>query len=224
MQNMYDFNMQDIVVCDDTNPTIVSPSCAFVLPFAQTRDTLMDVESYKAFLDSAIARFRHSVTYKNYKHFLMSLGLDRCHFHGNIVSNEEQEMASLEMHHNMLTIFDIAYIITEHTLNTYGKITTFDLVDLLKKEHTSHHVQLVMLSKTPHQLYHDNQEFFIHPRMCFGNWYAFLETYNRGLSQEIAFKVLFYLKRALENENSNDSELLNIREKILDWSNLNNCQ
>ena len=223
MQNMYDFNMQDIVVCDDTNPTIVSPSCAFVLPFAQTRDTLMDVESYKAFLDSAIARFRHSVTYKNYKHFLMSLGLDRCHFHGNIVSNEEQEMASLEMHHNMLTIFDIAYIITEHTLNTYGKITTFDLVDLLKKEHTNHHVQLVMLSKTPHQLYHDNQEFFIHPRMCFGNWYAFLETYNRGLSQEIAFKVLFYLKRALENENSNDSELLNIREKILDWSGLNEC-
>ena len=221
MENMYNFNMQDIIVCDNSNPTIASPNCPFVCQFYQTKESLLDVESYKAFLDSAISRFRTSITYKNYKHFLMGLGLDRCQFHGNIVHNEEQKMATLEMHHNMLTIFDIAFIITEHTLNQYGQITTFDLVDLLKKEHTSNHIQLVMLSKTPHQLYHNNQEFFIHPKMCFGDWYTFLETYKSGISQEIAFKILFYLKRSLENGKSNDSELLNIRDKIYDWSEAN---
>ena len=35
------------------------------------------------------------------------------------------------MHHNIINIHDIAYIITEHILNTVGKITTFDLVELL---------------------------------------------------------------------------------------------
>ena len=79
-----------------------------------------------------------------------------------------------------------------------------------------------MLSLTPHQLYHNNPDFFIHPRMCFGNWPEFLEKYKYGITQDIAFKILFYLKRALENENSNDNGLLSIRQNILDWSGLNN--
>lgn len=220
--NMYsDTNMPDIFTYDDGNPTLTSPNCAFELPFYQTRETLLDVESYKNFLDNSISRFRHSKTYKHYKSFLMRLGMNRCQFHSNIVSSEEQDMATIEMHHNMLTIFDIALIITEHTLNTHGRICTFDLVDLLKTEHTNHRVQLVMLSLTPHQLCHNNPDFFIHPRMCFGNWYEFLERYKYGITQDIAFKILFYLKRAIENGSSNDAELLSIRDNILDWSGIN---
>ena len=120
----------DISVIDGDNPLIVSPKCAYALPFSQTRESLLDIETYKNFLDNAIARFRHSRTYTNYKSFLMELGMDKCQVHGNITS----EMASVEMHHNMLTIFDIAIILTEHQLNTVGKITTFDLVELLKKD------------------------------------------------------------------------------------------
>jgi len=211
----------DVFVHDDKNPTLTSPNCHYELPFYQTRDSLLDVESYKSFLDSAIREFRHSTRYKHYKSFLINLGLDRCQFHSNIRCNEEEEMATIEMHHNMLTIFDVALIITEHILNTYGKITTFDLIKLLKQEHSEHRVQLVMLSLTPHQLYHNNPDFFIHPKMCFGNWYAFLERYKYGITKELAFKILFYLKRAIENENSNDNELLSIRDRILDWSELN---
>lgn len=206
----------DIDSFDISNPTLTSPNSPFNLPFAQTRESLMDVDSYKKFLDNAISRFRHSHTYKNYKSYLINLGLDRCQMHGNITN----EMATIEMHHNMITIFDIAIIITEHVLETVGYITTFDLVELLKKEHTNNRVQLVMLSLTPHQLYHNDPEFFIHPSMCFGDWCSFLEEYKYGITQDIAFKILYYLKRAIDLGESNDNGLLKIRENILDWSHL----
>ncbi len=200
------------------NPTLTSPNSYLQLSFYLTRESAIDVETYKRFLDNAISRFRRSKRYKNYKGFLIGLGLDRCQFHGNITN----EQATIEMHHNMLTIFDIAVIITEHVLNTKGYISTFDLVQLLKQEHTNHRVQLIMLSLTPHQLYHNNPDFFIHPKMCFGNWIEFLNIYNTGLTQDIAYKLLFYLKRAEEMGESDDKDLLNLRQTILDWSHLNN--
>jgi len=216
---MEDYNkLPDIDSYNDENPTISSPNSPYELPFAQTRDTLLDVESYKRFIENAIARFRHSRTYKHYKGYLYGLGFDRCQFHSSIVADT---MAKVEMHHNMITIFDIAVIITEHVLNTKGKITTFDLVTLLKHEHINNRIQLVMLSLTPHQLYHNNPDFFIHPDMCFGNWYDFLLRYNTGLTQDIAFKILFYIKRAIQNGGSVDADLLQVRDRILDWSCLN---
>ena len=51
----------------------------------------------------------------------MTLGLDHCQF----MSNIDAEMANVEMHHNVLTIYDIAIIITEHVINTVGYISTF---------------------------------------------------------------------------------------------------
>lgn len=217
MENYNQF--PDIETYDDNfyNPTLTSPNCPFVLPFYQTRESLQDVEAYKSFLDNAISRFRHSTTYKHYKGFLMNLGLDHCQFHGSI----NNEMATIEMHHNLLTIFDIAVIICEHLLNTKGYVTTFDLCWYLKKEHTQHRVQLVMLSLTPHQLYHNNPDFFIHPDMCFGNWIEFLKRYNTGITQDIAYKILFYIKRAIEMGSSDDAGLLDLRDSILNWSNLN---
>lgn len=197
------------------NPTIFSPNAGYEIPFYQTRDSLRDTESYKAFLDNAIHRFRKSRTYKNYKGFLMNLGLDHCQMHGNISS----EMASIEMHHNVLTIFDIALIITEHVLNTTGYITTFDLVQLLAKEHTEHRVQLVMLSLTPHQAFHDDPQFFIPSTMCVGNWTEFLERYKSGITQDIAYKLLYYIRREEELKGEPfDNNLLDIREKIMGWA------
>lgn len=201
------------------NPTITSPNSPYEISFYQTKETLLDIETYKKFLDSAVSRFRKSKRYKHYKGYLMGLGLDHCQFNGNITA----EMASIEMHHCILTIYDVAIIITEHVLNTKGYISTFDLVQLLKQEHGKNMIALVMLSLTAHQLEHNTEEFYISPSMCFGNWYKFLEKYNTGISQDIAFKILFYIKRAIENEGKSiDSNLLDLREKIINWSSLNN--
>lgn len=207
---------------DSFNPTICSENCVFQLPFYQTADTLVNIEDYKSFLDNAISRFRRSRTYKHYKGYLIDLGLDRCQVHSNIRNTSDVQMATIEMHHNIITIFDIAIIISQHIINTKGYISTFDLVQLLKEEHKQNNIPLVMLSLTPHQLYHNNQDFFIPITMCFGNWQKFLEKYHTGISLDIAYKILFYIKRDIEeNKNEYDNELLNIRDKIMNWSSYN---
>lgn len=208
----------DIILTNESiNPTLVSPNQEYSLQFYQTRETFEDTEIYRNFLKNAIGRFRKSITYTHYKGFLMNLGLNKCQMMGNITS----DMATIEMHHNMITIFDIALIISEHIINTYGMISTFDLAELLGQEHTDHHIQLVMLSLTSHQLYHNDDDFFIHPSMTIGDWGTFLELYRDGITQDIAFKILFYLKKAIEKGGSDDNRLLNLREKIIDWSGRN---
>lgn len=216
MENKY----CDIYASFDTqyNPTIFSPNSHYVIQFYQTKESLLDIEVYKNFLDNAISRFRHSVAYKNYKGFLYEHGFDKSTFNANL----NKDMVDLEMHHNMLNIFDIAVIITEHLLNTVGFVCTFDIVQLLKDEHRHNHIQLVMLDKTSHQVnHHSDGKFFIHPNMSAQNWEVFLEKYNKGITLDIAFKILRYLKRAIAINGSDDAGLLTVRDKIINWSELN---
>lgn len=202
---------------ENMNPCLTSPNSTFDISFYQTRESLLDIDTYRVFLKNCEQRFRHSQTYKNYKGFLIGLGLDRCQVHGFI--NAEMEGVDIEMHHCILTLFDICLLITEHLLNTVGYVTTFDVVQLLKEEHKENNIALVMLSKTPHQVYHnDPTQFFIHPKMCFGNWSALIEKYRLGFTQDIAFKLLYYLKKAIEVGETQDNGLLDLREKIKEWS------
>lgn len=202
---------------ENANPVLSSPNSVYAISFYQTRDTLMDIDTYRVFLKNCESRFRHSITYTNYKGYLIDIGMNRCQVHGYITS--DMEGVSIEMHHAILTLFDICLLITEHMLNTVGYVTTFDVVQALKEEHKANNIALVMLSKTPHQMYHaESSQFFIHPNMCFGNWPKLLEKYKLGLTQDVAFKVLYYLKKAIETDGTNDNGLLNLREKIKEWS------
>lgn len=202
---------------ENMNPIVTSPNSTFSISFYQTRDSLIDIDVYRQFLKNCEYRFRHSVTYSNYKGFIIGLGMDRCQVHGYITA--DMKGVDLEMHHAILTLFDICLLITEHLLNTVGYVTTFDVVQALKEEHKAHNIALVMLSKTPHQVYHANTgQFFIHPKMCFGKWPVLIEKYKYGLTQDVAFKLLYYLKQAIEMDGTNDSDLLKLRDNIKEWS------
>ena len=205
---------------ENMNPVVASPNSTYAISFYQTRDSLIDIDTYRQFLKNCESRFRKSETYKNYKGFLIGLGMDRCQVHGFI--HADMEGVDIEMHHAILTLFDICLIISEHLLNTVGYVTTFDVVQALKEEHKAHNIALVMLSKTPHQVYHANtSQFFIHPNMCFGRWPVLIEKYKYGLTQDVAFKLLHYLKRAIEEDGTTTGELLKLRDNIKEWSEYN---
>lgn len=215
-------DIPDINIVDFTyNPTVTSPNTPFELSFYSTKETMLDIENYKAFIDNAISRFRHSKTYTNYKAYLYSIGMDRCQVLGNIT----KDMASIEMHHNFLTLFDIAVLVTEHVLNTTGYICTFDLVDILKTIHRQNMIPVVMVCKTVHQLYHNNKEFILPAQMCFGHWMGLLGTFRYGITLDIANKVSMFINSSIEHAQSNnllvDGELLNIRNHILEWRDYN---
>lgn len=206
---------------DKYNPHLSSPNTEFQEPFYQTRETFMDVDRYKAFIENCISRFRHSRTYKNYKHYLYEIGLDKCQLLGQITS----EMATIEMHHNFLNIFDITLLITEHILNTIGYVCTFDVVQCLKEEHKNNNIPIVMLSKTAHQLYHNSDGNVVLPaRMCFGYWLNLLNRYKYGITIDIALKVKRFLEVSADfeqhylPEDDYSSRLLSLRDQIQDWS------
>jgi len=199
------------------NPVLASNESTYQIGFMSTRESLTDADLYRSFLKNCEKRIRSSKTYSNYKGYLLGLGLDHCQIHGYINS----EMATLEMHHCILTLFDICLMVTEHLLNTYGGCTTFDVVQIVKDEHKLNNVALVMLSKTPHQVFHSDSGFFIHPDMCIGNWVELMQKYIDGMTQDMAFKLLYYIKRAIEIGVTDDSGLLQLRDKILDWSGKN---
>ena len=202
---------------ENDNPTLSSPYTPFILQFYQTVDSLYNIEDYRNFLKNVESTFRSSREYKAIKARLIESGMSNCQVHGNLNS----EMVSIEMHHNMLTLFDLAMIITEHMIRTYGKISSFDVERLLAEAHQNNEVLLVMLSKTPHQMYHNNSEFFLPFEMCIGEPWKFLEKYKYGITQDIAYKILRYLRSEEKNDGQiNDQGLLNIRETILDWSRL----
>ena len=176
---------------DNDNPTISSPFSPFVIQFYQTPESLNNIEDYRIFLKNVESAFRTSREYKAIKSRLLESGMTNCQVHGNLNS----EMVDIEMHHNMLTLFDLAMIITEHLIRTVGKVSTFDVVRLLIDAHNNNEVLLIMLSKTPHQVYHNNPEFFLPFEMCIGEPWKFLEKYKYGITQDIAYKILRYLRQ-----------------------------
>ena len=199
------------------NPTLRSPSSPYEISLMQTKETLSDIDSYARFINNAITQFRHTKFYKGYKADLMSHGLDHCSYLHNINS----DMAEIEMNHCILTLFDVALLICEHYINTYGQISTFHIVGALREEHKQHRVPIVMMCKTVHQLYHNDELFYVHPNQVFGKWTELIKNYYNGITPEICSKLLYYIRLALKDKGSTDNELLTLADTIKNWSERN---
>ena len=206
-----------VITFNDSNPTIRSPYATLDLQFYQTKETLMDVDTYRNFLKNAESRFRASREYKAYKHYLMDMGMDRCQIMGNVTS----EGAEIELHHNVLGLFDICLLIASHVVNTVGMITTFDLIELLIREHWNNRVGVTFLSKTAHQYYTNNPDQYIPPNMTFGKWWELLSLYRYGISYDLATKVVKYIQKY--NNNLPVSISIPQQEQILSWGQFNDC-
>ena len=185
-------NDYDVLTMDDKNPTIRCPSSDLDISFYQTKQSLSDPEVYRRFLKNAEGRFRKCKEYKEYKSYLMSLGFTHCQIMGNI---EADEVVNIELHHNIINLFDICILICEHILNTVGLISTFDLIQLIINEHQSNRVAVVFLSKTAHEMYTNNPDAYIPPEMTFGKWWELLAKYKYGITFDIANKVNNYINK-----------------------------
>ena len=191
----HEYNLYpEIITFDEKNPSLRSPYATNDLMFYQTRESLMDIDVFRNFLKNAESRFRRSAEYKAYKSYLMEKGIDRCQVFGNVTAED----AEIELHHNVLGLFDICLLITSHVVNTVGVISTFDLIQLLIQEHYANRVGVTFLSRTAHQLFTADSEGYIPPEMTFGRWWELLDRYKYGITYEIAYKVLNYLKKYQE--------------------------
>lgn len=198
----------------ENNPTLTSENSEISISFKQTRDSLSNPEKYSRFIKKIEYDFRRSRAYTNYKHHLMDLGFDRCFIQSNLTT----EHCTIEMHHNILSLFDITFLICEHFLNTEGSVSTFDVIKRLKYEHRNNHIPIAMVSVTGHELNHNADGFHIHPKSTINSWVSFLDSYKNGITPEIANKLIRYLNKAISEGKSTDNELLKLRDQIYNWS------
>ena len=188
-----EFNLYpQIIQYPEKNPIVHSPNAVTDLYFYQTKETLMDVDTYRNFLKNCESRFRACKEYKLYKHYLIEyLGIDRCQIFGNV----SVEDAEIELHHNILGLFDICLLISSHIVNTIGYISTFDLIQLLIQEHWNNRVGITFLSKTAHQKFTNDPNAYLPPDMTFGKWWELLALYKYGITYDIANKVINYINK-----------------------------
>ena len=206
----------DVIIFDEHNPTLRAPKAVLDLFFNLTRDTLSDPETFRSFIKSAERQFRASREYKAYKSYLMdSLGLNRCQILGNISADD----VDIELHHNILGLYDIATLITLHMINTVGYINSMQLVQMLILEHYANRVGVTFLSKTAHQIYTNDVNGYIPPEQTFGKWWELLTNYKYGITFDIAYKVINYLKK-YQNQMP-VSINLEQQEEILSWAGYN---
>lgn len=189
------YNDTEILTRDAFNPSVSHALAEYDLSFYQTRDTVQDPERYSAFLKNAERAFRASDAYKLYKARLMSMGLDHCQIMGNISAEDAKSNVEIELHHNIINLFDICILISKHVLNTVGLISTFDLIHLLIQEHFNDNVGCTFLSTTAHELYTNDPDAYIPPDMTWGKWWVLLDKYKYGITYDIAKKVIDYTNK-----------------------------
>ena len=156
--------------------------------------------------------------YKRYiSHLKNDFGLNFCQVKGNIQENEDDKHELIEMHHGpVLTLFDCVAIVLEYSLVRKLNVSTFDISNIIIKEHFDHHIQTVMLCETVHQEVHDGK-IFLNFNQGFGDLNAFLTKYKDGLLPEQILKINKYIELSKEND-SYDNNVMQLNESVTKWS------
>ena len=165
------------------------------LPKTENMEYSVDIETPKAkrkFIERCKRTIRKSKEYKDYIRFLKdNLDMDRCAFFNHVNKTKESKI-SIEIHHEPFVLEDIVHIVMEKHLHEGIKLNEFDIADDVMKLHYENKVGLIPLSKTLHELYHNNtgeNTFFIPIYMCYGNYVEFIKDYWDYMDDSLKSKI-----------------------------------
>lgn len=199
------------------NPTIDSETSLYELPFYKDADYLANLDNFVGFIKAVERLVRNDKSYKRYISYIKTdVGLNFCQVLSNIKVEDPNANTKLEMHHGpILTLFDYASILVDWSLAHEKKITTFSIANRLLDEHFKNHIQVVMLSETVHQLFHEGKV-FLNIKHAFGDLNAFIKKYRDGISDEHIAKINKYLDTC-EKYDSFDRNALELKDTIRSW-------
>jgi hypothetical protein len=208
--------MGDVNYLDDDMLTVSSSNELFDISFFSDRTSLRDIENFVRFVKACEWTVRKSDEYKNFKAQVIAKGLDRCQILGHISSDGSDDV-DIEMHHGPLfTLFDYCAIVIDALLFRGEKVSTFRVGRLVLDEHFADHIQIVMLSKTVHQLV-DTGNMFIHFNQATGNISEFIKAYHEGLTPDRIEKINKYIELC-DQFDTFDNGLLDLKNTITDWN------
>jgi len=128
---------------------------------------------------------RSSRSYSSFVGRLKSdLNLTNCTF----LENVDDTLATIEMHHYPLTLYEITEIIIIKNLIEKNFFSTFTLANDVMNVHKLFQVGIVPLSKTIHELAHSGKV-FIPFDVIIGDWKKFLELYDVAITDSHKLKL-----------------------------------
>jgi len=166
---------------ENNNIVIQADDGYFNLKYYKDKNSFLDIKYYVKFIKAVEKIVRNSDEYSNYISYLKNeLNMNYC----MVLSKITDDSAEIEMHHGpILTLFDYCSIVTDAYLNKGKKISSFIISKKIIDEHYLNNIQVIMLSKTVHELVHSGK-IFIHPSQAWGNLNNFLKKYKSGLTKE----------------------------------------
>ena len=197
------------------NPTLTSDLDIFSeLSYYKDEDYLMQMDKFVKFVRECEHLVRKHPDYDNIVSMIREAHMDHCQVLGNISRFD----ATLEIHHGpMLTLFDYCAIVTNYLMKKKDpEITTFKVARIVLEEHIQGNIQLVVLSKTVHQLI-DTGEIFINLNQGLGNIGKFLFKYHDGLDDLYIDKINRYIDLS-KKFHSTDNQILDLEKNMVNWS------
>ena len=201
--------MSDYKIKGDKNPKIKLKNVDKTLKFFLGNEDLAEPDEFEHFIRSCEDMVRNDPRYKNYISELREAGFTKDVLQSGIDSNTFPN-TKIEMHHGPLfTLFDICSIVVDHKLAEGEKLTEFDVADLVLTEHEKHHIGVVMLTKTNHELVGAGRA-FIHMKQSTGDVMKFIKAYKKGIKREHLYTLERYITLC-EKYDATDNDMLELR-------------
>jgi hypothetical protein len=150
----------------------------------------LDIEEPKEFVKyvrKIESYIRTAPEYREYVRYLAdNMGMDRCTFLADANPGEFGKQIKLEMHHCVLTLFDVVSIVLNSRMvrATPGtRVSAISVADEVLLCHYRNIIPLVPLSNTAHHLVHSGK-LFVGVDQVFGDMGAFVREYSDGFTQE----------------------------------------
>lgn len=166
-----------------------------------------DDAKMKKFIKSCETMIRSSNEYKEYIGFLnKDLGITNCAILGNVSKN----FATVEFHHYPFTLYDIVNLTVRKNIIEGKKFTSFLIAEEVLKDHFDNLICLVPLSKTVHQLVHDNK-IFINLNQIYGNLEGFINKFESVMDEDMITKFKKIYEMSENNTCYSEDDILKLR-------------
>lgn len=127
---------------------------------------------------------RGSIEYKQYVNFLReNASMNKCSIF-KYISNEEDFKIKIHIHHEPITLFDIAKTVFNKRSGLRESLHEELVAEEIMYNHYKMNIGLIPLSETVHELVH-NQYIFIPSNFVFGNWKQFVKDYANFIDPEL---------------------------------------
>ena len=167
------------------------------ISYFKTIEDFVDESSYSRFIKAVENLVRTSTDYKAFIDYIKhTLGLDFCQVFSKIYDNVD---ATIEFHHGpIFTLYDICEVELTKFIQTGQRINTFRVADSVLDLHFKLKVNGVLLSKTAHEMFHE-QDIFININQSIGDVNAYIQENAKYFTPEVRYKIWNYINVCKDN-------------------------